>query len=246
MALIRATLFALLFHASTCDSGAATLPLLGNDSPVRVFVPTDNTLGLLWTGANEPFDDSGWIAGQQGIGFDLLPDFHPFIGTDVRSAMFNVSATIYVRLPFNVANPSLLQSLRMSVDYDDGFAAYLNGVEFARVNTPAGMLTNQSQALVALGTGNEPGLFELNLSSLLPNLHAGENVLAFFALNNGIGESSDFLIRARLEATTVPEPPSRSMISLFAASVVGLRLRKRANLTACKQRLCPRRDRRRR
>jgi len=34
------------------------------------LVPADDSLGNSWTGGNEPFDDSGWIHGTTGAGFE--------------------------------------------------------------------------------------------------------------------------------------------------------------------------------
>jgi hypothetical protein len=42
-----------------------------------------------------------------------------------------------VRIPFTVADAAQLQSLTLKAKYDDGFVAYINGVEVARRNAPA-------------------------------------------------------------------------------------------------------------
>lgn len=48
-----------------------TTPLVGLNSPARVLVPADGSLGLSWTGADAGFNDSTWTPVRLGIGFDL-------------------------------------------------------------------------------------------------------------------------------------------------------------------------------
>lgn len=48
----------------------AATRLVSPDSPARVWVPTDGTLENHWTGADVTFDDSGWLQGRNGVGYD--------------------------------------------------------------------------------------------------------------------------------------------------------------------------------
>ncbi|MGC3959388.1 MAG: hypothetical protein QM813_16015 [Verrucomicrobiota bacterium] len=66
----------------------------------------------------------------------------PLISTDVQTQMVNRASSTYVRLPFNVANPTALSTLTLRVKYDDGFVAYLNGTAVARKNSPITPLWN--------------------------------------------------------------------------------------------------------
>src|SRR5205823_2177777 len=58
------------------------------------------------------------------------------IQTNVRAPMLDVNATLYLRAPFVVTNLSSLMSLTLSIQYDDGFVAWINGVEIVRRNAP--------------------------------------------------------------------------------------------------------------
>jgi hypothetical protein len=60
----------------------------------------------------------------------------PLIGTDIEAAMKDVNASVYLRMPFTVEQPATLESLTARMNYNDGFVAYLNGVEVARRNAP--------------------------------------------------------------------------------------------------------------
>ena len=44
--------------------------LVDTGATATAFIPTDGSLNSTWTGGNEPFDDSGWISGSTGVGYD--------------------------------------------------------------------------------------------------------------------------------------------------------------------------------
>ena len=69
-------------------------------------------------------------AGINAVGVSVVP----FVNTDVGPTMSNITATAYIRLPFTVSDPSSVSLLTLKMRYDDGFVAYLNGVEQVRVN----------------------------------------------------------------------------------------------------------------
>ena len=55
-------------YGSFHPSGDEDFVPMGSD--VRIFVPSDDSLGTTWTGGNEPFDDVAWTAGTSGVGYD--------------------------------------------------------------------------------------------------------------------------------------------------------------------------------
>ena len=62
--------------------------------------------------------------------------------------MRNVNQTVYSRMAFDVADVTRIDKLVLRLKYEDGFVAYLNGVEVARDNAPAAAsLTWNSGAL---------------------------------------------------------------------------------------------------
>lgn len=125
----------------------------------------------------------------------------PPIGTDVQSAMQGVSASAFVRTTFDVADPLALSRLTLDVRYDDGFVAYLNGIEVARRNTPLTVEWN-STATVSREVGDAIAPETINLSNYLDILRPGTNVLAIHALNISAGDG-DFLILPELIGTTI-------------------------------------------
>jgi hypothetical protein len=69
--------------------------------------------------------------------------------TDIENAMKGVNPSVYIRIPFNVSNPAAIDTLKLKLKYNDGFAAYLNGVEVGKRNAPtaiAGITVADSMA----------------------------------------------------------------------------------------------------
>jgi hypothetical protein len=109
--------------------------VVSNTSSARVLVPLDGSFGLTWT--EQAFSDGAWLAGTNGVGFDTNVTFGPFIRTDVRTAMYNQNASAFMRLPFSLGGVSSITGLKLRMRYNDGFVAYVNGVEAARRNAPS-------------------------------------------------------------------------------------------------------------
>ncbi|HUL50956.1 MAG TPA: LamG-like jellyroll fold domain-containing protein, partial [Candidatus Nitrosotalea sp.] len=128
-------------------------------------------------------------------------DFSPCIATDVQSQMLGVSSSAYIRLPFNLADPAGIGRLFLRMKYDDGFVAWLNGVEVTRKNAPDTNLWNS--AATARHSDDLAVQFEdFDISQSLGALAVGANVLAIQGLNID-ATNTDFLIQARLDATSV-------------------------------------------
>ncbi len=133
------------------------------------------------------FNDSAWAQGQAGFGYEDGDD------ATVLSDMKGSYATVFVRKSFSVSNPAQVTGLRLNASYDDGFVAFLNGVEVARANVPAGQ-TNTTLAT----TGHEAGSFEpFDLGAFKSALVSGTNLLALEG-HNGLIDSNDFSLHAEL------------------------------------------------
>lgn len=70
------------------------------------------------------FDDSGWETGYNSIGWGDEDDY----------TVIDKVPSCYLRYEIDIADTSLLHELVFLADFDDAFAAYINGVEIARVN----------------------------------------------------------------------------------------------------------------
>jgi hypothetical protein len=172
---------------------------VAGSAPVRALVPQDNSLGSAWY--QPEFDDSGWIVGTSGVGYDTVGELAPLIQLDLRESMHNVNATAYLRVPFQVDDPAQFDTLEFGIRYDDGFVAYLNGVEVARRFAPQPAIWN-SRATAAHANIEAVELERFNLSRFLHLLKPGENLLAIQGLNTEPG-NVDFLMAPELRAGKV-------------------------------------------
>jgi hypothetical protein len=120
----------------------------------------------------------------------------PLLRTDVAGPMAGRASSAYLRLPFTVANPGVFTTLTLRMTYNDGFIAWLNGVEVARRNAPAAAQWN-SLALAPLPATNVLATGEIDLTSQLNLLQPGANVLAIHGLNEA-ANASRFFIRGEV------------------------------------------------
>lgn len=123
------------------------------------------------------------------------------VKTDIGAAMKGVNGSVYARFPFAVGKVADIDFVNLRLRYDDGFVAYLNGVEIARRNAPETPEWDSAASDVRAGaTGLR--LEEFNLSSQVGLLREGRNVLAIHGLNMAATDS-DFLLQPELTATIV-------------------------------------------
>ncbi len=128
-----------------------------------------------------------------------LSGYASLIRTDLEPKMRARNASVYIRHAFDVTEPADLEDLRLGVKYDDGFIAYLNGVEVARRNAPAEPAWN-SAAITAHPDELAVVFEEIDISSVLPVLQTGRNILAVHALNESAVDD-DLLWSCELTAT---------------------------------------------
>ena len=123
------------------------------------------------------------------------------IQTDLRSDLSGVNSSAYLRLPFVITNLADLGQLTLRAKYDDGFAAWLNGVPVAAANAPVAPVWN-STATARHSTVDALKFAEFDLSDHLGSLQNGTNVLALQGLNLA-ATNTDFLLLTELEAASV-------------------------------------------
>ncbi|MES2706704.1 MAG: CotH kinase family protein [Verrucomicrobiota bacterium] len=149
----------------------------------------------LWEGALDGGEIASLAAGTPPPAVRRLT---PLIGTDIGAAMRGIRATAYARVPFTVAEGAVPDLLTLKIRYDDGFVAWLNGVEVARRNAPA------TPAHDSAAAGERPGggaltAEEIDLTRFAPLLRSGANVLALQGLNHTAADG-DFLLLPELSA----------------------------------------------
>jgi hypothetical protein len=177
--------------------GTDTVLVQLNSAMKYIANSSDPGIGTDWV--SEGFNDSLWTSGSYGVGYDTAapPNALSLIKTAVPPGTFSV----FTRATFTLDDASEVRSLTFGADYDDGYIAYLNGVEVARSSSmPAGAPAwNTNAALHESSNGAAPDYGTLiDLSASLSLLHDGTNVLAVGVWNSGAPISTDLVVVPRL------------------------------------------------
>ena len=143
------------------------------------------------------YDDSAWTMGQTGIGFDNSTKYPPLIGYDTTDEMRGLDwrAGVYLRINFDVSDPSVFQRLQLLMKFDDGYVAYLNGVKVHEQFAPDEPGWNSFATESHEADAEDYEIFDV--SHGIGELVAGTNVLAIHGMNRNLG-SADFLIMPEL------------------------------------------------
>jgi chitodextrinase len=178
--------------ASTLSLPVTTsLPLIVAGSDWR-YLDNGTDQGTAWR-ANG-FDDAAWPDGNAQLGYGE--------GDELTTVGFGPNAnskylTTYFRRTFNVSNPTLVTSLGLRLLRDDGAVVYLNGIEVARSNMPAGTITSNTFAAASVDGAAEATFFP---STFGPGaLVAGTNTIAVEVHQNA-RSSSDLSFDLALDA----------------------------------------------
>jgi len=174
----------------------------------------------LWRGKTSPpagwnartFDASAWELLPSGFGYGTNPAELKTVTTrlddmkqDRQLAGTPGYLSIFVRAKFNIPDPSLARKLILKVAFDDGFVAFLNGMEVVREGmrgTPPGFRQGAS-ATVADAVEKR-----FDLTPHLSKLKAGENLLALQGHNVNTS-SSDFVLSPSLFAVLPTSPETQ-------------------------------------
>lgn len=143
--------------------------------------------------AQPGFNDAFWESGATGIGYDDGDD------ATVLSDMRGNYLSVYARRQFTLEADAPLQDLVLSVRYDDGYVAYLNGEEIGRSYSmrnygsppPFDRESRNHEA------DNEPDVIRLADHQHLLRFAPEQNVLAFQVHNTTLN-SSDLSLAPRI------------------------------------------------
>ncbi len=129
--------------------------------------------------------------------------YDELIRGDLGAAMAGRNPSAFIRLPFELDASTISGDVQLllRMRYDDGFIAYLNGIEVARRNAEGAPGWNGA----ASAEHPEPAAFvaeRIDLSPFRDALVDGANVLAIHGLNLN-ADDGDFLILPELVARTI-------------------------------------------
>ncbi len=169
--------------------GGAYRTLVNQGDSFKYIIPSSN-LSSSWT--NLGYNDSSWQQGTSGFGY-ADGDDSTIIPTDTRS--------VFVRKTFTVNDLEFMEQLWFDIDFDDGFVAYINGVEIARSNIvgdrPSFDTTTITDREATMYQSGSPLRFPIN--DIQAFLNAGENVLSI-QVHNANATSSDMTLIPFLSA----------------------------------------------
>jgi hypothetical protein len=156
--------------------------VISRNAEWQYIVPVSET-GNSWK--NIGFDASSWNTGSAGFGY----------GDNDDSTVLNNISSVFIRKEFTVTNLQNIQELVLSIDYDDGFVAYINGHEIARNNlgtispVPYNLLTGSLTHEATMYLGGLPENYFVRDPKTF--LNEGVNVIAIQG-HNSDPASSDF------------------------------------------------------
>ncbi|MHC4556310.1 MAG: lamin tail domain-containing protein [Planctomycetota bacterium] len=209
------------------SDGIATVivtSLMPESADKRVLVPTGD-IGQAWRN-NLNFDDSTWslcTGSPGGVGYERTSGYEDLISLDVEAQMYSENTTCYIRIPFTVEADELakLTELTLKVRYDDGFIAYLNGVEVEKQNFD-GIPTWNSRASSGHSDPEAVAFEYFIITDFISDLKPDENILAIQGLN-GSSAGADMLISAELDGT-ITTPAEEFPLVHFLELLDGLRV----------------------
>ncbi len=201
---------------------------------VRYRVPYDASLevnqGLNatnWLGIS--FNDQQWLTGYLPL-YYADDTTHPYSkysrvsSTDLWARLYHANRTsVYVRASFTVADPASVSTLRLRMQADDGFAAYLNGdpAPVADFNMPENE-TGTTQLWRSLARADYPETVSTTWQEFVLDprrLVSGTNVLCLHWFNF-FPTDDDFLLWPELIAET-PTPTLTGQRAYFPIPTPG-------------------------
>lgn len=182
-----------------------------------------------WKTAADAALDATWVSAPGGFGYGD----NAIVGeaTRINPGMSNVHTTVYIRRTFTTT-PALdtNANLLLTVDYDDGFVAYLDGVEMARRNLPGAAGSAVLYTATSGGGSHEASCcnspnpaITTNFGPIANRLPPGDHVLAFIGVNADL-PSSDFHLIPDLSTVGLPSETNVNIVNLgpFALSTTNL------------------------
>jgi len=154
-----------------------------------------------WAWAKADYDDSKWETAPTPVFFGEKVTG----GTELEDMKSRYNS-FFLRRKFDAPDPDTVTSMTLRAKVDDGFVAYINGIEVARYNVETEKPKYSSSASKA---ASEPLRFRsYALKNFDEFLVDGENTIAVIVLNQR-RTSPDALFDARLSAVSVESVPPK-------------------------------------
>jgi hypothetical protein len=165
-----------------------------NRSSTITYLANSSDPGVDTTWFDESFVDTAWPKGNFGIGYeDLPPGATNLIETFVPSG----TSSIYTRARFDIPDLTVVNQMTLGLDHDDGYVAWINGVEVLRSGQmPVGPTAWNTSASAHESSNASTPQFEIfDITEIaVPELHSGTNILAIGVWNTDAGSSELVLV----------------------------------------------------
>lgn len=152
-----------------------------------------------WKTVAEASLDGTWLTGNGGFGYADNTTETALCQT-ILSDMRNSYPTVALRKSFQVTSDlDATMHLQLTMDWDDGFIAWLDGAYLASANSPGSPAEPAFSAVATAlhessrgdSTRQPPMIYDLG--AIGSRLSIGTHVLAVVGLNQSLGNSSDFI-----------------------------------------------------
>jgi chitodextrinase len=161
----------------------------------------------------EGFDDTSWPSGASELGIGDNDE-----ATIIGSTTTPTPVTAYFRRTFEVDDPTAVTSLELDVVRDDGFVAYINGVEVARNNMPAGAIAYSTRPVAGISLRSDETT-PVTVPVAPGVLHAGTNTIAV-EMHQANNTSNDLSFSLRMREG-YRQIPAVNLTSPAAGAIVG-------------------------
>ncbi|MCG3164456.1 MAG: hypothetical protein POELPBGB_00210 [Bacteroidia bacterium] len=138
------------------------------------------------TWRNINYNHNAWNQGPCSVGY----------GDGDDATTISATVSLYLRKNFTILDTANIEQAILNMDYDDGFIAWINGIEVARSSTMGFPGDNYSYNTGASGMheaimyqGGDPEYYPISKSVLNTCLLPGNNVLAIQVQNESINSS---------------------------------------------------------
>jgi hypothetical protein len=152
--------------------------------------------------------DGTWLTGNGGFGYADNTNETSLCQT-ILGDMRNLYSTVAMRKSFQVtSNLNAASHLILTMDWDDGYIAWLDGAFLASSNSPGSPAEPAIGAAASglhessLGDNTRQPATSYDLGAVGSRLPMGTHVLAIIGLNQSLGASSDFIQVADLSLIT--------------------------------------------
>ena len=192
----------------------AGMSFLRGEIVINEIVATTAERNLRWDENDQPyagagpawwspeFNDGDWSSGNLPMGFLINP-----ISTNLQAQLYNVSPSFYVRKEFTVSASEAASNrpLVLTINYNDGFIAWVNGVEVARANMGEDKAHIFHDQVAYRASGQTTGTQDITLGTASALLEEGENLIAIQVNNSTV--AGNMRLDAQLEIDELgPDP----------------------------------------